>query len=279
MMLEHKVNSYNNVEITADCTRSRRATPISVQDFERLLWMSLQQWKKDGRKGVWVRIDKECVDLVPVAVRCGFSFHRADRDSIVLNAWIGSKDEENRMPLGPQFYVGCGGFVLNSKNQVLCIQQKSGPSARMKGFWMLPGGLVDRGEDLKAAVVREVKEETGIDTEFVAVAAVRETHHTDTFGGISNSGTTDFYCICCLRILDEGQEIVVQESEISACKWMDLDEFLGSKYYRQKGTVFHEMHHAAANVAKGLRDGLGGSTLKYGRSVPGSSTVYTTSNL
>jgi 8-oxo-dGTP diphosphatase len=83
-------------------------------------------------------------------------------------------------------------MVLNSRGEVLVVQEKSGPSV-IPDFWKLPGGLVDAGEDLSSAAIREVYEETGIVTDFVKVAAIRE-HHAAAFGA------TDFYVICILKL-------------------------------------------------------------------------------
>jgi ADP-ribose pyrophosphatase YjhB (NUDIX family) len=57
--------------------------------------------------------------------------------------------------------VGVGGVVIH-RDRVLLIRRGSEP---LKGEWSIPGGLVDVGEKLTAAVRRELKEETGLDVE------------------------------------------------------------------------------------------------------------------
>ena len=53
--------------------------------------------------------------------------------------------------------VGVGGVVVH-ENRVLLVQRGTEP---LKGQWSIPGGLIDVGETLREAVIREVQEETG----------------------------------------------------------------------------------------------------------------------
>ncbi|MEM2108088.1 MAG: NUDIX hydrolase [Candidatus Bathyarchaeia archaeon] len=55
--------------------------------------------------------------------------------------------------------VGVGAIIIND-GKILLEKRKSAPA---KGKWSVPGGLVELGENIKQAVIREVKEETGLD--------------------------------------------------------------------------------------------------------------------
>lgn len=63
-----------------------------------------------------------------------------------------------------------GGIVI-CDNSVLLVERGREPQ---KGLWSLPGGVVETGETLEEAVRREVREETGLLVEPVAVVEIFE---------------------------------------------------------------------------------------------------------
>ena len=56
--------------------------------------------------------------------------------------------------------VAVGAVVVRADRRVLLVRRANAPLA---GEWTLVGGHVEAGESLDAAVVREVREETGVD--------------------------------------------------------------------------------------------------------------------
>jgi 8-oxo-dGTP diphosphatase len=64
-------------------------------------------------------------------------------------------------PIGdPPPVIACVGAVVHdAAGRLLLIRRGQEPS---RGLWSLPGGRVERGETAAEAVVREVREETGL---------------------------------------------------------------------------------------------------------------------
>ncbi|MFP4035476.1 MAG: NUDIX hydrolase, partial [Desulfovermiculus sp.] len=54
--------------------------------------------------------------------------------------------------------VAVGGVLIQDK-RILLVKRGQAPS---KGLWTIPGGKVELGENLKQAVVREMREEIGL---------------------------------------------------------------------------------------------------------------------
>ncbi|KAD4386347.1 hypothetical protein E3N88_26516 [Mikania micrantha] len=174
---------------------------------------SMSEWTLQGKKGVWIKVPIHLVKLVETIVKEGFSYHHAEPDYLMLVNWI--PETTNTIPANASHRVGVGAIVLNDKREILVVQEKNG-KMRGTGIWKIPTGIVEEGEDISAGVIREVKEETGVDTEFVEVLAFRQWHKIF-------FGKSDLFFVCMMRPLSF--DIQIQELEIEAAQWMPLEEF------------------------------------------------------
>ncbi|XP_057512885.1 nudix hydrolase 2-like [Actinidia eriantha] len=225
--------------------------PMDAHVFSSLLRTSISHWRQQGKKGVWIKFPIELVNLVEPAVKEGFYFHHAEPKYLMLVHWI--PETTNTLPGNATHRVRIGAFVMNEKKEVLVVQEKNGV-LRGTGVWKFPTGVVDEGEDICDAAVREVKEETGIDTNFVEILAFRQSHK-------SFFEKSDLFFMCLLQPLSF--DIQIQESEIEAAQWMPFEEYL-SQHFVQK----NELLKYIADICLTKREG------KYS----GFSTVPTTTS-
>ncbi|KRX07305.1 NUDIX hydrolase domain protein [Pseudocohnilembus persalinus] len=72
------------------------------------------------------------------------------------------EDQNCTLPSYCTHLIGAGGVVINSQNQILLVKEKSG---NRKNKWNIPMGRVDEGEQIHEAAIREVLEETGIESQ------------------------------------------------------------------------------------------------------------------
>jgi 8-oxo-dGTP diphosphatase len=99
-------------------------------------------------------------------------------------------------------------------DKILLIKRRTVP---FSGYWALPGGRVDSGETIEQTIVREVKEETGLD---VAVMRKIGEYHEQ---GVQDGLEYDYYPACFL-VKTVGGKIKKQESEIEEIKLFSLNE-------------------------------------------------------
>ena len=63
--------------------------------------------------------------------------------------------------------VGVGAMIFDDRGRLLLMKRGQG-AKNERGCWEVPGGGVELGEMRAAAIVREVKEELGVDIEVVS---------------------------------------------------------------------------------------------------------------
>ncbi|XP_038694858.1 nudix hydrolase 8-like isoform X2 [Tripterygium wilfordii] len=188
--------------------------PANTNTFASTLRFSLSHWKTKGKKGIWLKLPVEHSEFVPVAVKEGFQYHHAEKGYVMLTYWL--PGGPCLLPANASHQVGVGGFVINERNEVLVVQEKYCAPASAS-LWKIPTGFILESEEIFTGVVREVKEETGIDTEFVEVVAFRHAHNLA-------FDKSDLCFVCILRPLST--QIIVDDSEIQDAKWMPLMEFV-----------------------------------------------------
>ncbi len=97
------------------------------------------------------------------------------------------------------------GAVIFKGEEVLLVRRGQEPA---KGAWTLPGGLVEVGETLSAAITREVAEETGLTVRLLGIAAVLERIFPDDAGKIAyHYVLIDFLCDYLAGELQPGSDI------------------------------------------------------------------------
>ncbi len=57
--------------------------------------------------------------------------------------------------------VAVYGCILNDQKKILVV--KRSPNESSPNFWEMPGGKLESGEKIEQGIIREVKEETGLD--------------------------------------------------------------------------------------------------------------------
>ncbi|KAL3771810.1 hypothetical protein ACHAWO_007698 [Cyclotella atomus] len=217
-ILPFEKHSHNSIKITVpDDEKSIDNDPFDNASFHSKLEATIATAQKLHKSAIWITVPISKARLIEHAHTSGFTFHHAEGNSATLSKWL--LNEESRIPTFATHQVGVGAVCINKlTNEILCVREKRNNYRP----WKMPGGLAELGEHLDEAVLREVYEETGIQTKFLSVLGIRHTH------GLQ-FGRSDLYFVCRLEpVPDENGQVgkpVPQEGEIEAAAWVCLDEY------------------------------------------------------
>lgn len=110
--------------------------------------------------------------------------------------------------------LGVGALIFRD-DHILLVRRANPP---LQGEWSIPGGLVETGETTKEAIVREVREETGLDVEPVKLVEVFERILRDQDASVEyHFVLIDYSCRIVSGVAKAG-------SDVSEVRWAKLEE-------------------------------------------------------
>ena len=126
-------------------------------------------------------------------------------------------DTARTYPTRPYLAVSAAIF---RDGRVLIVRRARPPA---HGLYTLPGGGVELGETLEGAIIREVREETGLEIAPLALVGFREAIARDDAGRVERH-----FVILPFAARWVGGEIALSE-ELAEAHWRKLDELTGLK--------------------------------------------------
>ena len=141
---------------------------------------------------------------------------------------------ERRYPQRP--FAGVGAIIFRG-DEVLLVKRGSPPAL---GKWSVPGGLVELGESLEAAVRREVLEEAGIEVNVLDLVAVLDRVIRD------EQGEIEYHYVLLDFLCEPAEGAPLAGSDASECCFVPIAEL--GRYDLTRGT--EKVIQKAAEQAK-----------------------------
>uniref|UniRef100_A0A1B0AE84 Nudix hydrolase domain-containing protein n=3 Tax=Glossina TaxID=44049 RepID=A0A1B0AE84_GLOPL len=186
----------------------------ATDDFPEKLKRSLDYWQRERNRAIWFKVSEKHSNWIPALTKNGFQFHNARNGYLTLVRWLPENEYKNLPPCAHTM-LGVGGLVVNKqRKEILVVSDRY---ALIPNSWKLPGGFTEPKENLVESGIREVHEETGIETEYETMISIRHSH-----GGLFD--TSDLYFVMALT--PKNFNIKRDEREISKAKWMPFEEYL-----------------------------------------------------
>jgi len=128
-----------------------------------------------------------------------------------LEASLKLRREYPKQPL-----AGVGAVIVNEGKMIL-VRRGVEPG---KGKWSIPGGLVELGETVRDAVVREAKEETGLEVEIVVDRPLDAFDNID----IDEKGSFHYHYVLLQFLTRQKSGVLKPSSDALDAKWVPLEE-------------------------------------------------------
>jgi len=136
---------------------------------------------------------------------------------------VSNTNDDRRYPSRP--FLGVGALIFDGP-RILLVERAKEP---LKGYWSLPGGILETGEKLEDAVRREVLEETGLEIEPLSIFEIFERIMPD------ESGRTEYHYVLVDYLCRPAGGRLQAASDVSRAEWV-AEQYL-DEYRLTEGTL------------------------------------------
>jgi ADP-ribose pyrophosphatase YjhB (NUDIX family) len=134
--------------------------------------------------------------------------------------------------------LGVGALIFRD-DSILLVERGKEP---LKGYWSLPGGVVEVGEMLEEAIRREVREETNLEIEIVGVLEIFERIMRD------GEGRPEYHYVLIDYLCRAKEGPATPASDAARLVWATRGELPGYKLTEGTLPVIHKAFDAAARI-------------------------------
>ncbi len=201
-----KINQHGGKEITIQ-------NNTSLEEIEKMI-------KEDNNeRSVWITLKNDYFNenVYDYFVKNGFELY-INKDQSIARKEVKEKVE---LPIFPNYVVGAGGIIYNSKTKkILMIKQTYG-----NPNFKFPGSYSNKNESPLETAMREIYEEVGLKTKPIIETPI-------TIFTFKNKNHIlgehcDLYFVYLLELEDEDNvNVKIDEKEIKEYKWIDLREYM-----------------------------------------------------
>jgi 8-oxo-dGTP diphosphatase len=131
------------------------------------------------------------------------------------------------------------GALIFEGDSILLVERAGEP---LKGYWSLPGGLVETGESIEDAVRREIREETGLLIELLSRFDIFERIMRDA------EGRAEYHYVLVDYICKVVEGVPCAGDDVSRLEWVKRPEL---RNYRLTEGTLEAIERAFSNVRDG----------------------------